>query len=241
MNPMSTLLLLTLVTATACAGGDDSTSAGEPTSSPSSVAATHYIYLGDAPEHAELTPGAYALAAYDSPTTPLFVLDVPNGYERFELLAVLSRLKAPNGDDRYAVGYWAPRGVYANACTGQGPAPDPGPTAKAVAAALSAQRGPHTTRPKPVTVDGHPGWYLELSVPPHADLSGCDAGDLDYFTAGTEGTRHTNTPGAVDRLYVVDVSGDVVIIDTGYTPQASAAQIDELHRMVQNGRFMEAR
>lgn len=238
MNPLPTLVLLTLVTVTGCASNDDSTSANEPTASPS-AAAGDYTYLGDAPENVELSPGAYALTAYDSPTAPLFVLDVPSGYERFELLAVLSRLKAPNGDDKYAVGYWAPSGVYADACSGQGGAPDPGATAKDVASALSAQQGPRTTRPKPVTVDGHQGWYLELSVPTNADLSSCDAEDLDYFTAGG-GARHTSTPGAVDRLYVVDVSGDVVIIDTGFTPQASTAQIDETLRMVENGRFVKA-
>ena len=197
--------------------------------------------VGDAPEHTELTPGVYALTAYDSATAPLFVLNVPEGFERFGRLAVLSRLKAPNGDDRYGVGYWAPNGVYANACTGHGPAPDAGPTAKVVAAALSAQSGPRTTRPVPVTVDGQHGWYLDLTVPPRADLTPCDAGDLDYFTAGTDGARHTNTHGAVDRLYVIDVGGEVVVIDTGYTPQASAAQIKELRAMVKNGRFVQAR
>ena len=70
-------------------------------------------------------------------------------------------------------------------------------------------------------MDGHQGWYLELSVPATSDLSRCDAQDLDYFTAGG-GSRHTNTAGGVDRLYVVDVSGEVVIIDAGYTPQAPA-------------------
>jgi hypothetical protein len=162
---------------------------------------------------------------------------VPAGYEPFGRSAVLSRLKASNGDDRYGVGYWAPSGVYADACSGQGPSPDPGPTAKDVASALSTQQGPHTTQPKPVTVDGHQGWYVELSVPTDSDLSNCDAEDLDYFTAGG-GARHTNTPGAVDRLYVVDVSSEVVVIDSGYTPQASAAQIEESLRMVEGGRFV---
>ena len=79
MNPLSTLLLLTLVTVTACASGKDPTRAGEPTPSLSSVAATGYMDVGDAPEHTELTPGVYALAAYDSATAPLFVLNVPEG------------------------------------------------------------------------------------------------------------------------------------------------------------------
>lgn len=88
-------------------------------------------------------------------------------------------------------------------------------------------------------MDGHQGWYLELSVPATSDLSRCDVQDLDYFTAGG-GSRHTNIPGDVDRLYVVDVSGEVVIIDAGYTPQASAVQIEESQRMVESGRFVKA-
>ncbi|CAN5493959.1 hypothetical protein BH10ACT10_BH10ACT10_15970 [soil metagenome] len=89
-------------------------------------------------------------------------------------------------------------------------------------------------------MDGHQGWYLELSLPKNANLSSCDASDLDYFTAGTDGARHTNTAGAVDRLYVLDANDDVIIIDTGYTPQASPAQIEETRRMVEDGRFVDA-
>lgn len=87
MNPLTTLVILTLSTVTACASDGDSTSADEPTPS-SSTASTSYTYLGDAQENTELTRGPYALAAYDSPTAPLFVVDVPSRYERFGLLAV---------------------------------------------------------------------------------------------------------------------------------------------------------
>lgn len=240
MNPLPTLALLCLVTVTACDSGDDSPGTGMPTSSTSSTTSVaEYTNLSDAPEHTELTPDAYALTAYGSATAPLFVLDVPAGYERFGLLAVLSRQKAPNGDDAYGVAYWAPSGVYSDACTGHGSAPSPGSTAKEVALALFSQRGPRTTRPRPVTLDGHRGWYLELSLPKNTDLSRCDAADLDYFTAGTDGARHTNTVDAVDRLYVLDASDNAVIIDTGYTPQASAAQIEESRRMVEDGRFVD--
>jgi glyoxylase-like metal-dependent hydrolase (beta-lactamase superfamily II) len=50
----------------------------------------------------------------------------------------------------------------------------------------------------------------------------------------------TPTPPASTVLYVVDVSGEVVIIDAGYTPQASAVQIEESQRMVESGRFVKA-
>lgn len=241
MNPLPALALLCLVTGTACDDGHASPGTGEPTSSTSSTTSVGgYTALGDAPEHTELRPDAYALIAYGSTTAPLFVLDVPAGYERFGLLGVLSRQKAPNGDDAFGVGYWAPSGVYPDACTGHGFAQSPGSTAKAVALALSSQQGPRPTRPRPVILDGHQGWYLELSLPKTTDLSRCDAADLDYFTARTDGARHTNTVGAVDRLYVLDANDDVVIIDTGYTPQASAAQIEESRRMVEDGRFVDA-
>lgn len=238
---LPTLVLLCLVTVTACNSGDDSPGAGGPTPSTSSTTSVaEYTDLSDAPEHTELTPDAYALTAYGSVTAPLFVLDVPAGYERFGLLAVLSRQKAPNGDDAYGVAYWAPSGVYSDACTGRGSAPSPGSTAKDVATALFNQHGPRTTRPRPATIDGHQGWYLELSLPKNTNLSRCDASDLDYFTAGTDGARHTKTAGAVDRLFVLDANDDVIIIDTGYTPKASPAQIEETRRMVEDGRFVDA-
>ena len=165
---LPTLVLLCLVTVTACNSGDDSPGAGGPTPSTSSTTSVaEYTDLSDAPEHTELTPDAYALTAYGSVTAPLFVLDVPAGYERFGLLAVLSRQKAPNGDDAYGVAYWAPSGVYSDACTGRGSAPSPGSTAKDVATALFNQHGPRTTRPRPATIDGTKAGISNSPCPKH--------------------------------------------------------------------------
>ena len=42
-----------------------------------------------------------------------------------------------------------------------------GPTARDLARALAAQDGSTTTRPRPVTLDGHDGLYLELTSADH--------------------------------------------------------------------------
>jgi glyoxylase-like metal-dependent hydrolase (beta-lactamase superfamily II) len=62
-----------------------------------------------------------------------------------------------------------------------------------------------------------------------------------WTTSRPEAVPVTPTPPAASTvLYVVDVSGEVVIIDAGYTPQASAVQIEESQRMVESGRFVKA-
>lgn len=222
--------------ATDTTGDGVSDSSTSPTETPADV-----TDLTGVPDGTILTPAAYALSAYDSATAPRFVIDVPAGYEGYRGLFVLSVEKISNGDDAFGIAYWSPTGVYPDACTGHGLAPALGGTARAVARDLAAQTSVHTTRPRPTSIDGRTGWYVEMTVPRHAELSGCDAEDLDYFQARPQGARHTNTSGMVDRMWVLDAGGEVVVIDSAFAPQASAEHIEESRRMVEHGHFIPAR
>ncbi len=63
--------------------------------------------------------------------------------------------------------------VYPDPCCRPGSPPKVGPSVEDFAAALTAQKATTTTKPVPVSVDGHNGVYLEISVPAGFDSSAC--------------------------------------------------------------------
>jgi hypothetical protein len=135
--------------------------------------------------------------------------------------------------------------IYTGGCHWQGTALTPavGPTVDDLATALYMHE-PGAAPPVAVTVDGHPGKKVEMSIPPSVDVTTCDSdGDFAIFgrwlgagqTSGaapwTYGNRQHNT------VYIVDVDGTRQVIDTMYLPGASAADRAELDQIVASIRF----
>lgn len=112
---------------------------------------------------------------------------------------------------------------------------------------LVAQKTRNATAPKSVTLDGHPGQYLEWSVPIDAvvtgdsDFAGCDLQedhrDFVSWMGKLGGERYQQVAGQVDQLWVLDVDDERLVIDASYAPDASAAARDELGRIVESLRF----
>ena len=74
--------------------------------------------------------------------------------------------------------------VYTGGCHWKGTAlvPAVGPTVDDLAIALHALAGPGASPPTPVTVGGHPGMKVELSIPEDLDINTCDLhGDSPIF------------------------------------------------------------
>lgn len=112
---------------------------------------------------------------------------------------------------------------------------------------LVAQKSRQASAPKAVTLDGHPGQYLEWSVPSDAvvtgdaNFAGCDAqGDhadfVSWFGNGL-GERFQQVAGQVDRLWILDVAGQRLVVDATTAPDATSAARDELARVVESLRF----
>jgi hypothetical protein len=138
--------------------------------------------------------------------------------------------------------------VYTGGCHWLGTAliPRVGPTVDDLAIALSAQAGPGASPPTAVTVGGHPGKKVELSVPEGLDVTTCDSdGDFPIF-----GRWYTDVPdstfgaapwtygnGQHNTVYIVDVDGRRQVIDTMYLPGATAADRAELDQIIASIRF----
>ena len=83
-----------------------------------------------------------------------------------------------------------------------------GPTGADLANAVAAQPDLVTSKPKPVTLGGASGYYLELRIPAENDGSTCGEG-LQLFRTGT--TTWSWGPGLA-RWWVLDVHGTRVVV-----------------------------
>jgi hypothetical protein len=96
---------------------------------------------------------------------------------------------------------------------------------------------PVSTRPQLATVGGYPAWYLEMLVLSAFDLSACDAGQLVFWRTATGEVRYGLGPGELHRLWVVDVDGEVIVIDAASFPSTSDADPAELQGVIDSLRI----
>ena len=138
--------------------------------------------------------------------------------------------------------------VFRDPCHWQGQGFDPGPSVGALVAALVAQPMRNATRPTDVTLAGYKGRYLEVSVP--ADLKSSTPGEFDAcdtdsggyrdfqgWLGNGMGNRHEQVPGQVDRLWVLDVRGQRLVVDATYSPDTTPADRAALQQLVESLRF----
>ena len=136
--------------------------------------------------------------------------------------------------------------VYTGGCHWLGTAVTPsiGPTVDDLATALLAQAGPDASPPIPVTVGGHPGKKVELSIPEGLDVSTCDSdGEFAVFgrwlpagqVAGAQPWTYGN--GQHNTVYIIDVDGTRQVIDTMYLPGTSTADRAEIDQVIASIRF----
>ena len=172
------------------------------------------------------------------------------GWSAFDPLFVGKNLAGgrPGDGDVFDL-YFSPHlvaNVYTGGCHWLGTARTPpvGPTVDDLATALFAQAGPGASAPIPVTVGGHPGKKVELSIPQDLDVTTCDSdGDFALFGRWLPvGQRYGAAPwtygnGQHNMVYIIDVDGQRQVIDTMYLPGASAADRAELDQIVASIKF----
>jgi hypothetical protein len=120
----------------------------------------------------------------------------------------------------------------------------PGPTVDNLVKALIAQRTRNASAPAEATLAGYKGAYLEWSVPPDmVDGENCDPwpdnGYRDFVSfLGVGGSeRYQQLAGQIDRLWVLDVNGQRLVVDATYSADATDAQKAELDQIAKSLRF----
>jgi hypothetical protein len=192
----------------------------------------------------ELKPGTHVLdlvrRVHREPALvhlPKIEITVPTGWFNFDGWAMS---KGP--DDKTAfVTFWDVDRVYPTPCRWKyRPMVDPGRGVNRLAAALIAQPLRHATAPTDAVLGGFRGKFLEWSVPTNVDLDDCDEGVFESWTArGWSSDRYQQAPGQVDRLWILDVNGERLVVDASYLPNATAHDRAELDSVVSSIRFLD--
>ncbi len=177
---------------------------------------------------------------------PGYTVDVPHRWSTSDGAFIVK-----SGPSVLGLSVWDVAEVTRDPCHWKGRSFDPGPTLEDLVGALTAQKMRHATRPRDVTLDGYQGSYLEWSVPAgmevtgDADFTGCDVepsnGQLDFVSwyGVADGERYQQVAGQVDRLWVLDVDGQRLLVDATYSPDTTEADRGELAGIVESLRFTD--
>ncbi len=142
-----------------------------------------------------------------------------------------------------AITFWsAPHYVYGDACQWADSAIEAEPTVDFMADALAAQARRDASTPRELTVGKHRVIELQLSVPDDLDLATCDLYQgTPYFQswASADGStaRYHQGPGQRDLVRLVDVDGELLIVDVMTWPELPSSERDELGALLDSMTF----
>lgn len=190
-----------------------------------------------APQHlfessADLAPGRYqfSVATVPGAEPPDAVVDVPRGFRGGDVWYVIS----PDSDA--FLGLWTVEKVERDACLRpRHDGVNPGRSVKALAHALVAQKSTRAAAPQDVTLAGSQGMYVELASP--HDLSRCDPAPGLWESPGGRGIYSDDQ---VDRVWILDVDGQRLVVNAAYGPTATASERHKLTSMVETLQFVAA-
>jgi hypothetical protein len=181
-----------------------------------------------------LPAGRYGMTANGYPDMPYAVVEVPQGFSNFDGWTLFKEGLDEEAGAFTGMGYWTISGVFPDPCGND--FVEVGNSVAEVAGALQAQERSLVTEPVPVTIDGYQGLYLELQMPKDIDLGEC--GQYDVWSSDPGGGRYMEAPGQLDRNWILDVEGDVVVLQITASPGVPRAAREQLTGMVESVDFI---
>jgi hypothetical protein len=129
--------------------------------------------------------------------------------------------------------------VYGDPCQWSATLPDtPATTVDELVEALSVQASRDASAPVDITLDGYAGKSITLHVPDDADFTQCDDGLFSSWGSRDEDpSRYHQGPGQIDKLWIVDVDGHLVVIDGAYYAGTPQDVVDEMDAIVESATF----
>ena len=130
--------------------------------------------------------------------------------------------------------------VYGDPCQWSTTMPEtPATTVDEFVAAMTAQASRDASAPVDITVDGHAGKSVTLHVPDDAVFSECDQGYFGSWGSGGESTpaRYHQGPGQIDELWILDMNGELIVLDAMYGAETPAEHVDELRAILGSMKF----
>jgi probable HAF family extracellular repeat protein len=192
--------------------------------------------------HQALSPGVQVLDLVSRETgpggparLPQIELTVPKGWFNYDGWGMNDGGSTP----KLIVSFWDVNKVYPTGCHwGSKPMIDPGSTVSGLAQALYKRPLRHASKPRGVTLGGFHGKYLRWSVPTNMNPGYCRQGYFESWTAkGWASDRYQQGGGQVDRLWILNVDGQRLVIDAAYL-HATKKQRAELNRIVHSIKFL---
>ena len=135
------------------------------------------------------------------------------------------------------ISFWAPLHIATDSCEWTDNWATPGESVAQLADALVAVSERQATTPVPVTVGGYDGLYLEWSLPADLDVATCDRGTTMAWTGAPGRRRSYDIPGAIDRIWILDVEGDRILIDAISLPVEQAVIRERTDEVIESLRF----
>jgi hypothetical protein len=160
-------------------------------------------------------------------------------------LAKNANIQPPDG--AYMLGPWGGEDagyIPGDPCQWLSTMPEtPATTVDEVVAALASQASRDASEPVDITLDGHAGKSITLHVPDdvvfaNGEFTDCNqegGGRHAFCTFGTPTDCYmwnAQGPGAIDELWIVDLDGQLLIMDGAYYAQTPAEDVDELRAIL---------
>lgn len=185
------------------------------------------------PHDEELAPGCWAIQVRGLHDSPLAELDLPAGFSGNDAWVWVN---ADKEDEWGAITLLPVGAVYPDPCARAGNPPKVGPSVEDFARALGAQKVTTSTAPVPVSLDGHDGVYLKMSVPAGFDSSACRAKELRLWE--TEGEEYAGADASfVSRYWVLDVDGQRVVLVVNTNTSATDETVDLFTGIAESATF----
>lgn len=234
--PIGLAVVLSAVLSAAACGGEGATSP-ETEAGPSSAPATptDVVVLSEWTENL-LPAGRYAMAANGLPDTPWAVVAVPGpgDFSNLEGWTIFHE----QGEDATALGYWTVSGVDRDPCEAASPLLEVGTTVDDLVAAFERQRRTRVSQPDPVTLDGYDGVTFTLRMPPGTVPGECPDDGYELWVSDPGGGRSIGEPARYDRLWILDVEGQVLVLQAGLDAHEGPPDPDAVLRMVKSVEFV---
>jgi hypothetical protein len=199
-----------------------------------------------APSSSDPTLRTLAGTVFGTGDYPSYAVDVPPGWSTTD-----GHFVVKTGPVVIGLSVWDVGQVPRHPCNWSENLRDPGPTVDDLVGALATQRLREATEPIDVSLGGYEGRYLQLSVPADwvvtgdSDFKGCDDpgnGHQDFVSwlGDGQGERYAQVVGQIDRLWILDVDGQRLLVDATYSPDSTKAGRDELTSIAGTIRFGDA-
>ena len=196
-----------------------------PTPTPSSL---------DGANDDALAAGTYVTSPF--PAYPMrFTITFPAGWRAFNEFAFIPDVgRSSDAPDGMAFGLFQIDGLYSDPCFAEGVSDvEVGTTVDDLAAALAEQTAYEVTRTSDVTLAGYAGKRVDLALPSDFGTSSCGHEDFVLWP----GSPYAQGPGNLWHLWILDVDGMRVVIQSMDYAETPADQQAELQAIVDSIRI----